>query len=209
LRKIAVVAGSTLNASVAVREHRGIAGVEDEALLGEADRRRDQVGALHRPVLGERHVEARDRAGDADGEVAGRRRSLDDVAGGVEVHVGGRGERRLLAEVEEGFPAVAELQRHEAAAAEVACRRVHDRQRIADGDRRVDRVAAAAQDIDPDLGGEALRADDHAVLCGDRRHRGGCGRRRANQRPRRSRPTVARQRHVGAQFDHLLIEGSS
>ena len=115
--------------------------------------------------------------------MAGRRRSLDDVAGGVEVHVGGRGERRLLAEIEEGLPAVGELQRHEAAAAEVARRRIDDRQRIADGDRRVDGVAAAAQHVDADLGREVLRRHDHAVLGRDRRHRGGLG--DAEQRGRR------------------------
>ena len=54
-----------------------------------------------------------------------------------------RGERRLLAEVEEGLAAVGELQRHEAAAAEVARRRIDDGERVADRDRGIDGVAAA------------------------------------------------------------------
>jgi hypothetical protein len=49
-------------------------------------------------------------------------------------------------------------------------------QRIYDGDRRVDNVAAAAQNAD--LGRGCCR-HDHAVLGFDRRHRGGERRRRA------------------------------
>jgi hypothetical protein len=56
------------------------------------------------------------------------------------------------------------LHGHEAAAAEVARRRIHHSQRVAHGDRRVDRVAAALEHVGADLGCEVLRADDHSVL---------------------------------------------
>ncbi len=71
-------------------------------------------------------------------------RPLTTLPSRVEVHVGGGGQRGLLAEVDEGLAAVGQLQRHEPAAAEVARRRIHDRQRIAHRHRGVDGVAAAA-----------------------------------------------------------------
>ena len=153
-------------------EHVGIALLEHEALLGEADRRRDQLGAFHRPVLRECGFEAGHRARHRDGQMAGGGRLPDHVASGVEVHVRGGGQRCLLAEVEESLLAVGELQRHEAAAAEVAGGRVHHRQRVADRDRGVDRVAAFPQHLDTSLGGEMLGRHDHAVLRGHRRRRG-------------------------------------
>ena len=67
---------------------------------------------------------------------------------------GGGCERRGLAKVDEGLAAVGELQRHEAPAAEIARRRIDDRERITHRDRGVDRIAAAAQYIDTDTGGE-------------------------------------------------------
>ena len=60
--------------------------------------------------------------------------------------------------------------RHEAAAAEVAGRRIDDRERVADRDRRIDGVAALLQHLDADFAGEMLRGHHHAVL---RRDRGG------------------------------------
>ena len=62
---------------------------------------------------------------------------------------------------------------HEAAAAEIAGRRVDDGERIADRDRRIDRVAALLQDVDADFRGQMLGGDDHAVLGRDRRRRSG------------------------------------
>ncbi len=95
-----------------------------------------------------------------------------------------RGEGRLLAEIEEGLSAVGELQRHEAAAAEIAGRRIDDGERIADRDRGVDGVAAALEDVDADLGREVLGRHDHAVLGGHRCHRSGCARASATPRDR-------------------------
>ena len=59
----------------------------------------------------------------------------------VEEHVGRGRERRGLAEIDESPAAVGELHGHESAAAEVAGRRIHHGQRVAHGDRRIDRIA--------------------------------------------------------------------
>ena len=95
-----------------------------------------------------------------------------------------RGERRLFAEVDEGLAPVGELDRHEAAAAEVAGGGVDDGQRVADGDRGIDRVAAVLQHVDADLGGEMLRRDDHAVFAANGRDRRGVHRGAHNCRNR-------------------------
>ena len=51
----------------------------------------------------------------------------------------------------------------EAAAADIAAARMGHRQRVADGDRRIDGVAARRQDVRAGLGGVALRTDRHAI----------------------------------------------
>ena len=88
---------------------------------------------------------------------------------------GGGRQRRLLAKIEEGLAAIGQLDGHEAAAAEIAGRRIDHGQRIAHGDRRIDRIAAALEHVDADLGRQVLRADDHAVFGGHGRRRGGVG----------------------------------
>jgi hypothetical protein len=172
--------------------------------FGQLDRGRDEVGALHGAVLLACVFHARDRAGHAHGQVAVGAQALDDVAVLVEVHVGRGGQRRLLAEVEEGLAAVGQLHGHEAAAAEVARGGVHHRQRIAHGHGRVDGIAAALEHVDADLAGQVLRAHDHAVLGRDRRLRRGI-RRAGGQREHR--------RHGGAQLgcplDLLHVKVSS
>ena len=86
----------------------------------------------------------------------------------------GRGrERRGLAKVDEGAAPIRELHRHEATAAEIARGRIHDRQRVTDGDGGIDRVAAVAQDVDADARRVMLGRDHHAVARRDRRGR--CG----------------------------------
>ena len=98
---------------------------------------------------------------------------LHHVAVLVEIHVRGRGQRRLLAEVEESLAAIGQLYRHEAAAAEIARRRVDHSQRIAHRDGRIHRIAAGLQHIHADMRRQVLRRDHHAVLGGHRRLRGG------------------------------------
>ncbi len=174
-------------------KHVDIALIEGETVLGEGDGRGDQRGARHRPVRLTRHLQAGDGARHADGESALGAQALDDVTVLVEVHAAGGGERRLLAEIQEGAAPVGELDGHEAAAAEVARGGVDHRQRIADRDRSIDGVAAALQDVDADLRREVLGGDHHAVL-GDRgRHRRGTDRRRC-KRDRQDRE----QRHGDA-----------
>ena len=62
-----------------------------------------------------------------------------------------------------------EMDEHEAAAAEIAGFRQSDGERKTDGDRGIDRIAAAAEDIDADLGRLLLLRRDHAVQSTGRR----------------------------------------
>ena len=122
-------------------------------------------------------LEAHDRARHADGEIAVGARPSTDIALVVEIHGLGRGKRRAFAEIEEGRLAVLQPDRHEAAAADIAGGGIDDRQRIADGDGRIDRVAALLQHLDADIGRQMLRGDDHAMLGLHRLRRGRqCGR---------------------------------
>ncbi len=79
------------------------------------------------------------------------------------------------------------MDKHEAAAAEVAGARQGHRKREADRHRRVDRVAAEPQDVEADLRGRCLLGHNHAVLR-DNGQRGGEGR----QDPRRIRTRAGR-----------------
>ena len=109
-RKIAAVAGSFLKSAVAVAKQVDVALVEHEAVLRKADRRREQRRARHRAVLARARTPCR---ATLPGTPTARwplvLGALDDVAVLVEVHVGRGGERRFLAEVEEGLAAVGEL----------------------------------------------------------------------------------------------------
>jgi len=68
---------------------------------------------------------------------------------------------------------------HEAAAAEVTGLRVGNGEHEGDGDGRVDGIAAGPQDLDTDLGGEAVDGGDHRLAAVGRRlgQRSGRGRR--------------------------------
>ena len=72
------------------------------------------------------------------------------------------------------------MDQHEAAAADIAGARQGDRQREADRDRRVDRIAPQPQDVEPDSRGRRLLGDDHAVHRHDRTSR--CERRNDRRR---------------------------
>ena len=77
----------------------------------------------------------------------------------------GRGGGRGLAVVDgDGAVLLRLVDQHEAAAAEVAGPRQRHGQREADGDRRVDGVAAAPEDVEADAAGARLLARHHAVL---------------------------------------------
>ena len=85
---------------------------------------------------------------------------------------GSRGSGRRLAKIDKGVAPILEVDGHEPAAADIAAARVDDSERIADRDRRVDRIAALGKDPRADLGGVVLGRDHHAVLGLDRRRRG-------------------------------------
>ena len=172
-------------------QHVDVALVEREAVLGQLDRRRDQFRALHGAVLLPGVFHARNGAGHADGEVPLGGQALDDVAVLVEVHVGGGALGRRLAEIEEGLAAVGKLDGHEAAAAEIAGRRIDHGERIADRHRRVDRVAAALEHIHAHHRGQVLGGNHHPVFGGDRRH----GRRAAGREGRDADRRIAATIH--------------
>ena len=124
--------------------------------------------------------EPHDGAGHAGGAGAVEAAIGDGFAVGVEEHRGGRGARGGFAKVDEPVPAaflrcVGEVQGHEPATADIAAARVHDRQRVTDRDRRIDCVAAPAQDVRAHFGGEALGGHDHTALPLDGRGGGGLG----------------------------------
>jgi hypothetical protein len=57
---------------------------------------------------------------------------------------------------------------HEAAASDVACAGMRDREREMNRDGRVDGIPAATQDIESDFGRLLLGADDHRAVGHDR-----------------------------------------
>ncbi len=120
-------------------------------------------------MLGERAVEPHHRPRNADGAPAVTAEVGYRLAGGVEIHPGGRRRGGGFAEIDEGVAPVGEVNRHEPAAADVAAARLDDGERIADRYRGVDRVAAGREDADADRRSDALRGDHHAVLGLDRR----------------------------------------
>jgi hypothetical protein len=145
--------------------------LQHESALRQPDGRRHHRRALHRAVPGERQLEAGDVAGYGGGEIPLGAQAAEDVAVAIEVHVWGSGERSRFAEIDDRLAAVGELDRHEAAAADVARRWEDDAERVADADRRVDRVAATLQDVDADPRGEMLARHHHAVARADGRSR--------------------------------------
>ena len=74
--------------------------IHGEAFCCEQARRLDELGPRQLAVAFVREHESGDRARHADGFVALRRCALDHVAGGVEVHVARRRQRRALAIVD-------------------------------------------------------------------------------------------------------------
>ena len=148
-------------------QHVDVALLEHEPSLGENDGRRDQTGARQGAVFFTRIFEARHRARYRHGKVAAGAQVRNHVAGRIEEHRGSGSPRRGLAKVDECLTAVGELQRHETSAAEIACRRIDDCERITHRDSGIDRIAAIPQDVDSDPCREFLRGDDHAVLRGN------------------------------------------
>ncbi len=89
----------------------------------------------------------------------------DRVAGGVEVHVAGRGPRRLLARIQHGLEAVGlTVQQIESAAAEARARGLDDGQRGGHGDRGVECIPAVSQDLLTGFARQGIRAGDGALV---------------------------------------------
>ena len=82
----------------------------------------------------------------AGGRCADERCPFDHLAISIEVHVPIRRERRCLAIVEKGRLTV-QVGQHKAAAANIAGNGIGNRERKADGDSRVDGIAAITQDL--------------------------------------------------------------
>ena len=82
----------------------------------------------------------------------------------IEKHRGRGGGRRGLAIVDGDVLIVfRQMDHHEAAAADIAGARISDGERKGGGDRGVDRIAAAIQDLDADARGAAFLRHHHAV----------------------------------------------
>ena len=163
-------------------EHRGGDGerageivVDGQALPRQRGGGRDQIGEgeLARAVFAPGELKPRDRAGHADGEAGKARLEWIGLAVSVEKDVFGRPCGRRLAIVDRGrLIEIGAVDQHEAAAAKIAGARQGDREREADRNGRVDRVAAEPQHLDADARGPRLLAHHHPVL-GDDRQRGG------------------------------------
>ena len=143
--------------------------LDQNALAGERDCRRDQVGKLEfaRAVLFERQRQSGDRPRHARGQpgIAGFLRVI--LAVPVEEHVARCRPRRGLAIIDRSCGAVGEPDQHESAAAEIAGLRVRHRQRKGDRHRRIHGVAAAMQHLEPDVRRALLLAHDHRMLGDD------------------------------------------
>ena len=109
------------------------------------------------------------------------RQAFDDVSVLVEVHVPARRTRGLLSKIEEGLSSIGKPDRHEAAAAQIAGGRIDHGQGISHRDSRIDRTAAALENVDTDLGRKVLCGDHHALFGGHGPRRGGIGGRAHNQ----------------------------
>ena len=169
------------------RQRVGDVVIDGQALPGERDRGRDEVGEtkFSRAVIAPGELEPRDRPGHADGEARPARFERVGLAVGVEKDVlGRRGGGRLAIVDRDGLAEVGAMDQHEAAAAEIAGARQRHRKGEADRDRRVDRVASAPEHVEPDPRGGRLLAHDHAMPGDDRPGGGEVGddRRRIGER---------------------------
>ena len=148
----------------ALAQHVGIALFEDESAFSQRDRGRDQGRTRQRAVLLAHVFKTMHRAGNGDGQMPTDAEICDHIALLIEKHVGLRRERRSFPEVDKCFLPIGELNRHEAAAAEIAGRWIGHRERVTHRNGGVDRGSAALEHVDADLRREMLRGDDHAVF---------------------------------------------
>jgi hypothetical protein len=166
-------------------EHFGIAAIEHEAIARERDRGGEQGGARTAAPMFARIFHPRDTAGNPRRQPAARRFAGNHRARLVEIHVRARCARRGFAKIDEMRGAIGQPHAHEPAAAQISRLGKGDRERIADRDRRIDRIAALAQDREPRLGRQPVRADYHGMIGRDRLGRGRHGQRCQCQHARR------------------------
>jgi len=141
---------------------------QGETVFCQLDRRGNHLGALEGAVLAQGQFHARHGPRHADSQVTLGAEAFDDVAVLVQVHIGGSRQRGFFAEVEEGLAPVRQLHGHETAAAQVARRRVHHRQRIAYGHGRIHRVAPGLEHIHAHMSCQMLSRHHHAIFTGHR-----------------------------------------
>ncbi len=146
-----------------IRQNVDIAAGQDESLRGKPNRRRHQGGARQGAELLARRFQTHDGAGHTNRQVSGQASVADDIAMRIKVHIGAGSLGRFLAKIEKGVSAVGKMNRHEPAAAEIAAARMRHRKRVADRNRRIDGIAALAQNLCAHLGGRVLGGHDHAV----------------------------------------------
>ena len=162
---------------------------DGKALPGQLRRRSDQVdpGGLAPLRMGQ--AEAPDRPRDAGGHRAGAMAGPGQAIR-AEIHGLGRECRGDLAEVDRhDLPRLGQVGHEEPATADVARRRVGDRERERRADRRVDRVPAPTEDVPPDVGRMPFLADDDmlpiSIVRARREIRPGDEPNEAKQEPRR------------------------
>lgn len=130
-----------------------------ETLPGVADRRRQQFGPRQLAEAFMRFPQPQHGARHAGGAAAHQAKIFDHFAFLVQIHSFAGGLGRHFAVVEEiGF--AVDVQRHKAAAADIAGFRVGDRQGKGGGDRCVDRVAAGPQNLRGDVSAIPIRGGD-------------------------------------------------
>src|ERR1039457_4586681 len=117
-----------------------------------------------------REYQAGHRTGDADRFVAQRAHAWDNIALGIQIHVGGSFGRGFLAEVEEVYLAIGPAKEQEAASTDVACLGKHHGKGEADGNRGVYCVAALPHDCDARLGCLGLQGGHHGLRRMHRMH---------------------------------------
>ena len=135
------------------RQRVGDVFVDGEALPGEGDRRSNEIGEgeFSGAVFAPGELEPGDRAGNADGEAGKAGLERIGFSVGVEKDVfGGRSGRSLAIVDGDGLPEIGAVDQHEAAAADIAGARQGHGEREADRHRRVDRIAAALQNVEAD-----------------------------------------------------------
>ena len=150
-------------------EQLDILRLEHEPVPREGDGRRQQSGPRHRAIPPPRVFQPRDRARGSDAQVAVQALLRVRLAVGVQVHVRRGGQRRALAEVDEGVyagfaPRGRRVDHHEPAAADVAAAGMDHGQGVADRHRRIDGIPAPAQHRGADIRRVVLGGDHHAGL---------------------------------------------